>query len=109
MAIAPDPNSPVRGKMTPKTKLTVSDVAVDACWEGFRKYARDPTTAKRLGHFAEVAEDGFLYIYVTAVFTNKMGGPNRRFVRCRLNDDLSLNQLVIEADHTAFFRSQMDQ
>lgn len=35
--------------------------------------------------------------------------PERRFVRCRLNDDLSLDKAATEHAEKAFFRSQMEQ
>lgn len=107
VAIAPDPNSPARGKLVPKAKIIVSNAVADECWEGYRRFARDPTTAKNLGHFAEVAEDGFPYMNVNAVFTNRVGGPERRFVRCKLNDDMTIDKTALDEAHTAFFRSQM--
>lgn len=105
--IAADPNAPERGKLTPGTKLDVSPAVADACWDSFTPFARDPTTAKRLSHFAEAGKDGLPWLIVNGVFTNRVGGPERRFVRCRLNDDLSLNKAGTKLEVEAFHRSQM--
>jgi hypothetical protein len=106
--IAADPNAPRRGNLAPGAKLILPTGVADACWDRIRLFARDPTTAKRLSEFGSVGDDGFPYVTINSVFTNRNGGPERRFIRCRLSEsDLSLDQDALRVTEQEFFRSQM--
>lgn len=84
-------------------RLNVSAEVVNECYEGYRKYSRDPSKAEILGHSTMVADAGFPVLHVSAVFRNRMGGPDRQLLWCKLTDDLKLDKPTMEESWKEFF------
>lgn len=84
-------------------KLDVSAEVVKECYEGYRKYSRDPGKAEMLGHSTMVADAGFPVLHVSAVFRNRMGGPDRQMLWCKLTDELKLDKPTMEERWKEFF------
>jgi hypothetical protein len=83
--------------------LEVSDRVVRQCFEGYRKLSLDPTQAKFIGHSATIVPSGFPVLHVSAVFTNRYGGPDRRLLWCKLTNDLQIDEAVMKKKWTDFF------
>lgn len=84
-------------------KLEVSAEVVDQCYEGYRRYSLDPSKAEMLGHSASVAQAGFPVLHVSAVFRNRMGGPDRQLLWCKLTDDLKLDKPTMDERWKEFY------
>jgi hypothetical protein len=80
------------GRFEPGTKLAVPDAVIKQCFDGYRILARDPTTAKVLYTSTTVPKAGIPIVVVEAVFTNRLGGPERHSLWCRLTDDLKIDE-----------------
>jgi hypothetical protein len=102
---------PYRGKspLGPEgTQLKVTDAIAGECFDVYRGYARDPTSAKTIGHYARIVPAGFPVLTVMGLFTNKFGGPDRIDLWCRLKDDLTLDRAETEK-HIDGFRETQDE
>lgn len=105
--IAADPNAPVRGKFTPGAELAIQEHVIRACYESWRALARDPTTTKMLGVSTRVPPAGIPIVRISAVFTNKFGGPERQELWCKITDDLqSVDQVETRKSQDAFMSSR---
>lgn len=92
-----------QSKWSKDDKLDVSADVVNECYEGYRKYSRDPSKAEMLGYSTTVADAGFPVLHVSAVFRNRMGGPDRQLLWCKLTDDLKLDRPTMEDHWKEFF------